>query len=278
MFTGLSRYKQAGIFYGLAFGLCLLVSLFIKSRVVLMVAMFTPLTAVALMMFVVTRDGYTKEGRRELGLRWKGFRYWWLAILLPVPILLFSYMVVWALGLGSIELPATSVDTFKLAIELTVGLVFGTILGAGEELGWRGYLQPRLMELGKNRALMLTGLLWGIWHLPVFLLTPFYHGEGNLLIILPLFMAATSFISVIFGYLRLKTDSVWPAAVMHGSWNNTWSILRSITVSSSVLATEYLAGESGVLTLFGVMLVAGIIMYLQANKTQTQSIAPVAGD
>jgi len=278
MFTGLSRYTQAGIFYGIALGLCTLVALLVPGEGALLVAMFTPLTATLIMLFVLTRDGYTKEGRSELGLRWKGLRYWWLALLLPVPVLLFSYIVVWATGLASVVPPASGGDALKLLVNFASGLVIPMLWAIGEEIGWRGYLQPRLMGLGTNRGLMVTGLLHGIWHLPVLLLTPFYHSGGNLLIIVPLFLLTLTAAGVVFGYLRLAADSVWPAALMHNTWNSIWETLAGLTVANSVLATEYLAGESGVLTLFGVVIVAGILMYVWGRKVYVPQAVPASGD
>lgn len=39
----------------------------------------------------------------------------------------------------------------------------------GEEYGWRGFLQDELVKLGKRHGVLLVGLIWGLWHLPVIL-------------------------------------------------------------------------------------------------------------
>ncbi len=52
------------------------------------------------------------------------------------------------------------------------------LFALGEEIGWRGYLLPKLSGLGPVRAALLAGLLHGLWHLPIILLTPFYRGRG----------------------------------------------------------------------------------------------------
>jgi hypothetical protein len=53
------------------------------------------------------------------------------------------------------------------------------------------------------------------------------------------------------GYLRLWTDSVWPASLAHSAHNYFWGMLSGWTVASSPAAVEYLAGESGILPILG---------------------------
>ncbi|RPI24244.1 MAG: CPBP family intramembrane metalloprotease [Chloroflexota bacterium] len=77
-----------------------------------------------------------------------------------------------------------------------------------EEIGWRGYFLPHLLPLGRNRALLHSGQFHGVFHLPLILLTPFYHGLGNRLIVIPLFLMALTAAGVWYGYLRLRNRSV----------------------------------------------------------------------
>ena len=145
-----------------------------------------------------------------------------------------------------------------------------------EEIDWRGYLLPRLMPLGTRRASLLTGLLHGLFHMPLFLLTPFYHSDGNRLITVPLFLCSLTMAGAIYGYLRITTDSVWPAAIAHTTLNVTWNLLNTLTVAASPLAVEYLAGESGILPLLGYIALAAICLYRLKGRTAAvpQRIAP----
>jgi membrane protease YdiL (CAAX protease family) len=131
---------------------------------------------------------------------------------------------------------------------------------AAEEIAWRGYLLPRLLQLGRNRALAITGLVHAAWHLPLILLTSLYHSDGNLLIILPLFVATIVAAGFVYGDLRIATGSVWPASIAHGVHNASWGALAGLTVTSSpVLVNEYLAGDTGVFILITTIVAAFLL-------------------
>jgi uncharacterized protein len=91
----------------------------------------------------------------------------------------------------------------------------------GEEFGWRGYLQPKLMPLGGRKAVLLTGVIWGVWHWPVILMGYNYgfgyFGEPVLGLLAMVWF--TVVISALFGWVTIKTDTVWPAVIAHGALN-----------------------------------------------------------
>src|SRR5262245_27506332 len=67
---------------------------------------------------------------------------------------------------------------------------------------------------------------------------------------------------VFYGYLRLMSESVWPAALAHGAINTSMTLFGTITMAvGSPVLLEYWAGESGVLSLIGITLVAGWLLY-----------------
>jgi uncharacterized protein len=272
MFKHLSSLMKAAIYYGIALSLILLLALLGQGlgENVLAIAMFTPLAAVLLMQLVVTRDGTTRAGWQILGLHRLGLRTWGLAIVAPFLVMLCTYGIAWSTGIGRID--QTALDgVIALAGPLGIvlplfnilrGLILSMFLALAEEIGWRGYLLPNLLPLGRTRALLLSGLLQGIWHLPIILLTPFYHGNGDRWIVTVLFLLTLTAAGVFYGYLRLTTNSVWPAALAHGAFNMFWTTFTAITIAAgSADVLEYLAGESGVITLVEVALVAAWLTY-----------------
>lgn len=261
----LNSLAKAALFYLITLTLAVLLAIFGEGLgpFIMVVTMFTPLVAVLLMLLVVTRDGYHRAGWQALGLHRLGWQRWGLAVLGPLLVLSCTYAIVWRTGIGHPHWAALS-ERLAMAglVSLLLNLIVDMILALGEESGWRGYLLPNLLPLGRTRALLLSGFAHGLWHLPVMLLTPFYHEIGNRLLVAALFVLSTTCGGVFFGYLRLKSGSVWPAVLAHGVFNQLWGIFTAITVATaSPVLLEYLAGESGVITLIGIALMAGWLLY-----------------
>ena len=273
MSSQLNSFKKAGLFYLITFALAILVAVFGQGLGAnsLIVYMFTPLAAVLIMLLVVTREGYTRAGWQILGLHQLGWHKWGLAVFSPLLVMSCTYVITWSTGIGRLDL--AGVTALGGLLPVVLGLVFTLVLAFGEEIGWRGYLLPHLLALGRTKALLVHGLLHAIFHLPALLLTPFYHGTGDRLIVTVLFLLTVTLGAVFYGYLRLSSGSVWPATIAHGAFNWIWGWFTLITVAvSSPIILEYLAGESGILTLVGVMFVAGWLLYRwprQPNPVQS---------
>lgn len=119
---------------------------------------------------------------------------------------------------------------FIVIVQTLQALLISPILNAipcfGEEFGWRGYLQPKLMPLGGRKAVLLTGVIWGVWHCPVILMGynygKAYFGApylGPIAMIL-----FTISLSALFGWVTIKSENVWTAVIGHGAINGIASI------------------------------------------------------
>ncbi len=90
----------------------------------------------------------------------------------------------------------------------------------GEEIGWRGFLQNRLLEnYGPWTAIVILGIVWGIWHVPVALKgynLP-NHPKFEAFIFYPFVCIVYSAILV---FLTLMTKSILPAILFHTTNNN----------------------------------------------------------
>src|SRR5215210_5236419 len=165
MFTKLTDTSKAAIFavlvLCLSVGAALLVKMLGLSLGYGLAAVWssTPTVAALIMLLVVTREGYSKEGWKSLGLHRLGLNVWWIAFGLTLLITVAASAIVWATPLASFVLPEGGILN-PVIYTLTFALT--------EEIGMRGYLQPRLMSLGRTRALLVVGLVWATWHMPLY--------------------------------------------------------------------------------------------------------------
>ena len=101
---------------------------------------------------------------------------------------------------------------------LPVAAVLNVLPALGEEIGWRGWLLPKLMPLGTLPALLISGAIWGLWHAPVILLGYNYPDAPGWLALITM-VGMCTVIGATFGWLRLRSGSVWPAALAHAAYN-----------------------------------------------------------
>ena len=259
MFTKLTDTNKAAVFSALVLLMSVGAALTIRtlelapSMGMWVLWSITPTAAALVMLLVVTKDGYSREGWKSLGLHRLGLNVWGIAFGGTLLITVAASAVVWATPLASFVLPEGGILNPLLNFLIQV-VILALTFALAEEIGMRGYLQPRLMSLGRRRALMVVGLVWASWHMPLILLTPIFP-VGNKLISLPLFYATIVAASFFYGYLRLYTGSVWPASIAHAVHNAAWGVLGAFTATSyAVLVNKYLVGDFGALILVGAVI------------------------
>jgi membrane protease YdiL (CAAX protease family) len=106
---------------------------------------------------------------------------------------------------------------------MLAAILVSTWVQAGEEVGWRGYLLPPLARrLGLGGATLLVGIIWAVWHLPLF----FIAGSGSDGQSFPLYLVHVTALSVAIGWLYWKSaGSLFAAMVMLASINNTAGLI-----------------------------------------------------
>jgi uncharacterized protein len=261
MFTKLTDANKAAIFSVLVLCMSVGAALLIRflelpqGPVMWTLWSFTPTVAALIMLLVVTREGYSKEGWKSLGLHRLGLGVWWIAFGVSLLITVAASAVVWATPLASFVVPEGGIINPIIQFLIFVG-IYTVWFALGEEIGMRGYLQPHLMSLGRTRALLLVGLVWGTWHMPLFFLAPAIGLlKGNLLLFFPLFYGTVVAASFLYGYLRIYTGSIWPASIAHSVHNAAWLIMGAFTLTASpVLVNVYLVGDFGILILIGAVI------------------------
>jgi membrane protease YdiL (CAAX protease family) len=108
-----------------------------------------------------------------------------------------------------------------IVLNAVVGLAVNSFMACFEEIGWRAWLLPRFRDrIGPRRAVVVTAIIWGFWHVP-FQLSGIQHIDG----VSPMRLAATLPFGImvnglIIGWLWLRTESIWLVAIAHGALNN----------------------------------------------------------
>ncbi len=158
-------------------------------------------------------------------------RYLFASYLIPLGAAFIVYSTVWVTGLGKFSITdyfgSNTAGTFgvqnptfgvSLAILLTGGLLLRMVLALGEEIGWRGFLVPRLAGIFTlKKAAILSGVIWAVYHLPGLLFLQYYRGTRLQSVICFSIMAVAA--SVIMAWLRMRSGSLWTAAIFHSSHN-----------------------------------------------------------
>lgn len=138
----------------------------------------------------------------------------------------------------------------------------------GEELGWRGYLLPRLAPLGVWPALLVSGLVHALWHGPQLFLHGVTGGFGLAEILS--FLAAVVLLGIILGWLRLASASVWPAVVGHWA-NNAFLMVVPLTLTHADGSADpalYPGGNGGLIGLAVTAAAAlGVTLLLRGRVT-----------
>ena len=200
---------------------------------------FAPAIAAIVVRKWVTREGFADAGLR-LNLRGK-WRYYLFAWLSPLVVVLIIALLAASLGIGrpdftleqarmmvprASQVPlSSSIYVPILLVELAIVALVSTPILWGEEFGWRGYLQGRLLSERPLLAAVATGLIWGVWHYPFYFLQAFNRASRASALVLSVFPMSTILLSIIFGWLRQRTNSVWAPSLAHAATNSIGSSL-----------------------------------------------------
>ena len=170
-----------------------------------------------------------------LGWSWRPARYVAWSYVIPILYALPVYIVAWvaipgsfafsefASPLGSAfgfpDWPRATALFLAIPCYAILGVISSTARALGEEIGWRGFLLPRLVQqVGFTWGCLFSGCIWAVWHYPGLLFADYNAGTrpAFALACFTLMVIADSYI---MGWMRLKSGSLWTAAVMHASHN-----------------------------------------------------------
>jgi len=191
---------------------------------------------------LVTRLLFQHNLRGE-GWTWRRATTRWavLGYLLPLGYATLGYGLVWLTRLGGVDLGRFHVS---IAYFLAYGSLASLLSATGEELGWRGFLVPTLARtMSFGRTAVISGAIWAAWHVPLIVFADYNGGTPAWYSVLCFVVMVVS-LGVPFAWLRLRSGSVWPAAILHASHNLfVQGFFDRVTVDTG--PTRWLTGEFG---------------------------------
>jgi len=222
----------------------------VEAQGVIALLMWVPAVVAYVVGRFVTRVGFEDCGLRSA----PSGRYVMVLVLAPI---LFgvTYGLTWAFGLGRpdwslasferllpLGLPSdllsvglTAVITNVFLLSVVISPFINVVFAFGEEFAWRGFLLPKLLPLGPGRALLVSGLVWGIWHAPLVYAGFNYSGHypGHPWLGMALMTIFTTLVGAFIGGLGLAYGSVYLAAFAHGAIDSqVYGIWRALFADS----------------------------------------------
>ena len=189
------------------------------SIVVIIIGAFAPMMAAITL--VVREEGW--KGTRVFLKQALDFRikpvYLVLALALPVLIHAIAHYLALAVGLDVAKtLIPTEIPVAPIVLAIPTFILMLVIGGGQEEFGWRGYAQEPLQEkIGVIPASLVIGVIWGIWHLPLWFMAGDLHSAYSFLA----FVMMTTSISIVYAWLYNSSGKKLIVVMFFHAMSNT---------------------------------------------------------
>lgn len=277
-------------YIGILFLICFIIQSFVVYNGGEDYELFNPIIGV--MMFLPTIGALLLLYRSQEGIKYidwgiKKPLYLLLSLIIPAIITLVSVTLFESLGWGTNKYYSIQGSEVTIAKELFIlgnenqgifffilnflltGIVYSLITGImtfGEEIGWRGYLQKKLLEQNSVfKSIVFLGFIWGMWHFPL-IISGYNYPEFPILGAFILFPLTTIFGSFLLAWLTINGKSVWPAVFAHGGVNSIMTVLDSMDFGANKLLANC--------TILAVWLVVAIISYQLLKKDTPEKVIP----
>lgn len=153
---------------------------------------------------------------------------------------------------------------------ITYAPLMNTFIALGEEIGWRGFLYPRLKaRFGRKKGLLLGGFIWGAWHWPLIWLIGYEYGAaaGNAIgyagfpvVGMLLFCVITVGWGILHDWLYEKSGSIWVPSILHGAINAAAALPLSVCLTDTGSARLLGPASNGLIAGLPFMIVALVLL------------------
>ena len=239
-----------------------LVSVFFLGQLEQIVSIVVLVSSIFLLLGIL---GEKKKKRTAYNLDLKNFRKVVLVVLL--------FIVLYFLRVGIYHLFSSDISGFLAYFSIekvgyALSLIFAFFLSMapffGEEYGWRYFLQPILQKkFGMVKGLIVLGILWGLWHLPLNLF--YYSAQGSEIYSLVNQIFICIGFSVIFGFAYGYTGSIWASVLMH-FFNNNLILFFTDTMDTTVIQNQELNFETVIVNAVLSLVLYGVFIFSKYNR------------
>jgi membrane protease YdiL (CAAX protease family) len=255
--------REVLTFLTLTYALVLAVAVALPhAHVNMLLSTLAPVAAVAVLTFTLFRRGTRRELWRSFGLGRSGARTWGSAVGVPVVLCAGAFGTALLVGAGQLRpLHITGFTAGSFAINTAVNFAFSIVFLVSEEIGFRGFVLPRVQQLtGKRRAAVVTGFAHGLMHLPLILIATTYDAVGPRWIAATVAVTTITAAGVFYAWLWDRSGSSWAPAVGHTAANLTFDAGFAAMVTTGPTSLALVAGETGFATLGAVVILAVILL------------------
>jgi uncharacterized protein len=138
--------------------------------------------------------------------------------------------------------------------------VGSAVSAAGEEIGWRGYMLTRLIDAGVPAPVIVSGLIWGLWHAPLIAAGIIYGAHPSTALAVVVFMVSATSAGVVIARFRLETGSIWPPIAFHAAYNSV--IQTAFTPATAGRDAPLWVGEEAGILVAVALVVAAVLFSL----------------
>jgi len=156
---------------------------------------------------------------------------------------------------------------------ITYAPILNTVLGLGEEIGWRGFLYPQLKaKFGRTKGWMLGGVIWGAWHWPVIWLIGYEYGfdyAGFPVVGMLLFCVFTVSLGILCDWLYERSGSIWLPSICHGAINAAATIPLAVCLTDTASARLLGPAPNGLIAGLPFAAVAAALLFSGKKSVRT---------